>query len=366
MKRIIILILALVPVLSFAQNNLDNKLVGTHLFSLQWISWDYFGNAKITPTATPNEYKIEGIQKSKEHKGDYVKINGTLTAVNAKHLIFNGTVETKVHHSNYGQPCVRTGKFNFKATGNRKYWRLQEMENPCDGVTDYVDIFFKKRASKKQMKNRKTPQNDIEKTFSYLKWVDANAYENDVFRFGYAPKTFHLKKEKDPEHRYANKMTFLGTYKGLKFYFSPGGVGDPPIFIVFTTNGEDIREFSADNLCINSQGIIYTSKKVNKNLNIRRKFIIKGNEIEEVKQPYLYVGEKGKLLRTIKLYSSQDNQGQIVATLPKGYEVEVLLYEQEFLRDVDSTKIIKYYLVRTKFGLVGWLTTDSQEGLFIK
>ena len=36
------------------------------------------------------------------------------------------------------------GTFNFVATGNRKYWRMQEMENPVDECVDYIDIYFKR------------------------------------------------------------------------------------------------------------------------------------------------------------------------------------------------------------------------------
>jgi hypothetical protein len=38
---------------------------------------------------------------------------------------------------------MRQGDFTFKVTGKRKYWRMQEMDNPCDEATDYVDIYYK-------------------------------------------------------------------------------------------------------------------------------------------------------------------------------------------------------------------------------
>jgi len=144
MKKILILIFITLPILSFSQSNINEKIVGNHLLSLQWISWDYFGDAKIMSTKEENLYEIDGIQKSKEND-DYLKIKGTLTALSDKHLIFNGTIETSVYHINNGKPCIRNGKFNFKVSGQRKYWRLQEMNNPCDGVADYVDIYFTKR-----------------------------------------------------------------------------------------------------------------------------------------------------------------------------------------------------------------------------
>lgn len=129
----------------------DNIMLGTHLFSLQWISWEKFGRVTITKGKETNTYKIsgkqDGIKCSDSEKGrkegDFVSIKGTLTVVSKTQLIFNGTIVTKVYHINHGQECVRNGKFHFEATEGRRYWRLQEMDNPCDGCCDYVDIFFK-------------------------------------------------------------------------------------------------------------------------------------------------------------------------------------------------------------------------------
>ena len=35
----------------------------------------------------------------------------------------------------------------FAVTKSRPYWRLQDMNNPKDGVVDYVDIYFRKTAA---------------------------------------------------------------------------------------------------------------------------------------------------------------------------------------------------------------------------
>ena len=40
-----------------------------------------------------------------------------------------------------GRNCLRDGTYEFRITGRRRYWRLQQMEQ-CDGLTDYVDIYF--------------------------------------------------------------------------------------------------------------------------------------------------------------------------------------------------------------------------------
>ncbi len=115
-------------------------LLGKHLLSLQWISWDYFGAATVTNK--DGVFYLKGEQK--ERKGsDFVKIDGVITEINEKDFKFDGTIFTQISHINSGEPCTRTGEMTFAVKGSRKYWRLQEMDNPCDAVTDYVDIYFK-------------------------------------------------------------------------------------------------------------------------------------------------------------------------------------------------------------------------------
>ena len=71
-------------------------------------------------------------------------VDGTITSLDAKTFTFEGTITTRVSHIAKGQPCERKGKMTFAITGKRKYWRLQQMDNPCEGVTDYVDLYLRK------------------------------------------------------------------------------------------------------------------------------------------------------------------------------------------------------------------------------
>lgn len=115
-------------------------LLGRHKLSLQWISWDYFGSATVTNSR--GVYKINGEQKGRGN-ADLLKIDGVIKSINAKEFVFDGKIITQVSHNNGGEPCTREGEFTFKITGKRKYWRLQQMDNPCDPVTDYVDVYFR-------------------------------------------------------------------------------------------------------------------------------------------------------------------------------------------------------------------------------
>jgi len=110
--------------------------------SLQWIGWDYFGRADVTQRS--GVLYLKGEQKGRgENSSDYLKIDGIVTRVDAKEFKFDGKIVMQISHNNNGQPCERTGEMTFRITGKRKYWRLAEMDNPCDGVTDYVDIYFR-------------------------------------------------------------------------------------------------------------------------------------------------------------------------------------------------------------------------------
>jgi len=149
MKRsfAVLLVVLLLAGYGFAQQKTDvnsasgaKMLIGRHKLSLQWVSWDYFGLATVTNRR--GVYSVKGEQKARGNK-DFVKIDGTITAIDAKEFNFDGKIVTQVSHINSGKPCVREGEFTFKITGKRKYWRMQPMDNPCDAVTDYVDIYFR-------------------------------------------------------------------------------------------------------------------------------------------------------------------------------------------------------------------------------
>ncbi|HJQ25717.1 MAG TPA: hypothetical protein VKA60_17475 [Blastocatellia bacterium] len=115
-------------------------LLGAHRLSLQWISWDYFGKALVTEKN--GTLYVKGEQRGRGN-GDYVTLDGRIRRVDAKEFTFDGDIITRVSHINHGEPCKRSGEMTFRITGNRRYWRLQQMNNPCDEAADYVDIYFR-------------------------------------------------------------------------------------------------------------------------------------------------------------------------------------------------------------------------------
>jgi hypothetical protein len=140
-----LLLLALSIVVTAQKTEVNNAqaakmLLGRHKLSLQWISWDYFGTASVTNRG--GVYSLKGEQRGRGNK-DFVTVDGTITSIAAKEFTFSGKIVTQISHINGGEPCTREGEFTFKITGKRKYWRMQEIDNPCDQAADYVDLYFR-------------------------------------------------------------------------------------------------------------------------------------------------------------------------------------------------------------------------------
>ena len=149
LKRIfsISLLIAIVVASGFAQQKTVIKntkarqmLLGRHKISLQWISWDYFGVANVINRK--GVFYLKGEQKGRKST-DFVTVDGTITSIDEKEFTFRGKVVTQVSHIFGDKPCTRDGEMTFRITGKRKYWRLQQIDNPCEAVADYVDIYFR-------------------------------------------------------------------------------------------------------------------------------------------------------------------------------------------------------------------------------
>lgn len=148
MKGIVALLVFLSSNLMMAQTVVHDaeakaRLLGRHDFSLQWISWEHFGYADVIEKEGTLSIRGEQRGVSGEGKDDFVTINGTITEVGKRSFVFRGEIVTRVYHIAEGKPCRRSGIMRFKATGKRKYWRMQSIDNPCDGVADYVDLFYR-------------------------------------------------------------------------------------------------------------------------------------------------------------------------------------------------------------------------------
>lgn len=105
--------------------------------TLQWISWDYRGRVRVSETR--GRVHLSGSQR--ERRGDgRLELEGDVVEIGPNSFTFRGHIGI-MDTPDPGRACMRDGEFEFRITGRRRYWRLQQMEQ-CDGLTDYVDIYF--------------------------------------------------------------------------------------------------------------------------------------------------------------------------------------------------------------------------------
>jgi hypothetical protein len=105
--------------------------------TLQWISWDHRGRLRVSEAA--GLVHLSGSQTARSGTGR-LELDGDVVEIGAGSFTFRGHIGI-TDTPDSGRSCMRDGDFEFRITGRRRYWRLQQMEQ-CDGLTDYVDIYF--------------------------------------------------------------------------------------------------------------------------------------------------------------------------------------------------------------------------------
>jgi hypothetical protein len=106
---------------------------------LQWISFETQGNAKLEKQKD-GWYDIKGEQTN--NNNEYLKIKGKIKRIDQFNISFEGTIITYIKSNNGGVPCEKNGKQVFLKKAERKYYRLQNMENCAKGrLVDYVDLY---------------------------------------------------------------------------------------------------------------------------------------------------------------------------------------------------------------------------------
>ena len=113
---------------------------------------------------------------------------------------------------------------------------------------------------------------------------------------------------------------------------------------------------------------VYASGHNNTMFDNRRKYCVdEENQLQEIKQPFHYVGLKSKTLRDLTFYSDKEATNA-VGTIPKGEFVEVLVASVRYYKDGPAGH--DYFLVRDKNGLTGWVElrtgqeAEDIEGMF--
>jgi hypothetical protein len=139
-------LLLFLAVLAIAQDKtkialpyLKTQLVGQHKFRLQWVDFNPTGVA----TVTDDKGLLRLTARQKNNKGDWVELDGIILNVSEREFVLRGKARHQVSHINAGKPCEREGTLTFAIKASRPWWRMQEMDSPCDGLTDYYDVFVK-------------------------------------------------------------------------------------------------------------------------------------------------------------------------------------------------------------------------------
>lgn len=123
------------PTTILSQRDAD-RLLDNSGITLQWIGWDDRGQASVRPDARGVWY-LSGSQRGE--RGE-LEVDGIITEIGEGYFTLDGTVSIQ-NTPDAGRDCRAHKKWHFAITQNRRYYRLREFEW-CDGLTDYVDIYF--------------------------------------------------------------------------------------------------------------------------------------------------------------------------------------------------------------------------------
>lgn len=107
--------------------------------TLQWISFHQGGRGHVTVTERNGLVHLRGAQTQNDSAGR-VDIDGDVLAIGPRSFTFRGRISIE-NAPDPDRECLRDGTYEFRATGTRRYWRLQNIE-ACDGLADYVDIYY--------------------------------------------------------------------------------------------------------------------------------------------------------------------------------------------------------------------------------
>ena len=113
------------------------RLLGADGITLQWISWNYRGS--FDAWDENGTIRLRGSQDEADGPGR-LEIDGEVREIGADYFVFDGRISIR-DTPDAGRRCEADKTWHFAITQNRPYWRLREFEW-CDGLTDYVDIYF--------------------------------------------------------------------------------------------------------------------------------------------------------------------------------------------------------------------------------
>ncbi len=146
----------------------------------------------------------------------------------------------------------------------------------------------------------------------------------------------------------------LGKGKGQFIIGCDSGMSADPSCTILKENEnghtQEVGQISGLNFVLPGNGYIYVTGHTNNMFNQRKKYEWKNNQFSEVAQSSYYVGLESRTTKAIQLLESKTSS-KVVASLPADAQVTVLTNEGD------------YYLVKTPFGLTGWLKLSIENGM---
>ncbi|MFN8346607.1 MAG: hypothetical protein U0X91_16510 [Spirosomataceae bacterium] len=134
------------------------------------------------------------------------------------------------------------------------------------------------------------------------------------------------------------------------------GPSEDPNFAVGTKEGKMLGNINGLEFYLTNNNTFYINGHTNNLFNKKRKFEIRKDTVTEVIQPFYYVGLQSVTLTNVVLYQSKTGP-ETVASLPKGYKVEVVLAEY----GKPDFELETHFLVKTDYGLMGWLRLNPND-----
>ena len=116
------------------------RLLANKGVTLQWIDWNTRGTANARWQGETLLLTAAQAKTGADSSGGRLFLDGAVEEIGADYFTFRGTIRIE-DTPDAGRRCEKSKTWHFAVTQNRPYWRLREFEW-CDGLTDYIDIYF--------------------------------------------------------------------------------------------------------------------------------------------------------------------------------------------------------------------------------
>jgi len=194
--------------------------------------------------------------------------------------------------------------------------------------------------------------------------LKAHSFESQCF----GPRSVHFDPalaqpkndfEEIPDHPAGGYRTVLtgriarSSKDEFELRYDDGPSCDPTFTLWRKGADEPIGEFGGDQVVIPGNGFLYVIRRSNRSFEGREKWAIHKGQLVEITQSHYYVGVTTATLKPATLLQQPETGATVIANVPKGEKVLVVVQQTVDGRD--------WYLVRTRFGLLGW-TEDAAYG----